>query len=137
MTDQNKPAPKKRAPRKKKSEGLGDTIEKVTEATGIKAVVKAVVGDDCGCDERKQKLNEMFPYAKDAKMDDRQKTIWESVIVPAWATGRLKGTESNALMQLFEEMGIKKRRWRRCGGCAKRALEEMRTIYEASCETKS
>jgi len=25
---------------------LGDTIEKVTEATGIKAAVKAVVGDD-------------------------------------------------------------------------------------------
>ena len=31
-----------------KSKGLGDTIEKVTKATGIKTVVKRVAGDDCG-----------------------------------------------------------------------------------------
>ena len=47
-----------------KSKGLGDTIEKITEATGIKAVVKAVVGEDCGCDARKDKLNKLFPYSK-------------------------------------------------------------------------
>ena len=48
-----------------KSKGLGDTIEKITTATGIKAAVKAVVGEDCGCDERKEKLNKMFPYKRD------------------------------------------------------------------------
>lgn len=48
-----------------KSKGLGDTIEKITTATGIKAVVKAVVGEDCGCDERKEKLNKLFPYRRE------------------------------------------------------------------------
>jgi len=48
-----------------KSKGLGDTIEKITTATGIKAAVKAVVGEDCGCDERKEKLNKMFPYRRE------------------------------------------------------------------------
>jgi len=48
-----------------KSKGLGDTIEKITEATGIKAVVKAIAGDDCGCDNRKDKLNKLFPYSKE------------------------------------------------------------------------
>lgn len=48
-----------------KSKGLGDTIEKITTATGIKAVVKAVAGDDCGCTERKEKLNKMFPYKRE------------------------------------------------------------------------
>lgn len=43
-------------------EGLGDLVAKVTEVTGIKAVVKAVAGDDCGCVERQQKLNDMFPF---------------------------------------------------------------------------
>ena len=38
-------------------EGLGDVIEKVTEATGIKKAIKWLAGDDCGCDERKEKLN--------------------------------------------------------------------------------
>ena len=48
----------------KKSEGLGDTIEKFTEATGIKKVVKWIAGDDCGCEERKAKLNALFRYTQ-------------------------------------------------------------------------
>ena len=46
------------------SEGLGDTIEKITEATGIKKAVKFIAGEDCGCDKRKEKLNQLFPYKK-------------------------------------------------------------------------
>lgn len=49
---------------KNKPKGLGDTIEQITEATGIKAVVKAIAGEDCGCDERRDKLNKIFPYSK-------------------------------------------------------------------------
>ena len=48
----------------KSSEGLGDTVEKITKATGIKKVVKFLAGEDCGCDERKEKLNEMFRKRK-------------------------------------------------------------------------
>ena len=49
----------------KKSKGLGDTIEKITKATGIKKAVDTVAkatGKDCGCNKRKQTLNRMFPY---------------------------------------------------------------------------
>jgi hypothetical protein len=46
------------------SEGLGDTVEKITKATGIKKAVKFLAGEDCGCDERKEKLNEIFRYKK-------------------------------------------------------------------------
>lgn len=46
------------------SQGLGDTIEKITTATGIKRAVKFIAGEDCGCDERKVKLNQMFRYKK-------------------------------------------------------------------------
>ena len=48
-----------------KSKGLGDTIEKITTATGIKKVVERVskaTGKDCGCGARKNSLNRMFPY---------------------------------------------------------------------------
>jgi len=45
-----------------KSKGLGDSVEKLTESTGIKKAVKFVAGEDCGCDERKNKLNELIPY---------------------------------------------------------------------------
>jgi len=50
-----------------KSKGLGDTIEKITKATGIKAMVDKVseaTGKDCGCSQRKEKLNMVFPYKK-------------------------------------------------------------------------
>jgi len=49
---------------KNKAKGLGDTIEQITEATGIKTAVKAVFGDDCGCESRKDKLNKLFPYSR-------------------------------------------------------------------------
>lgn len=52
-----------------KSKGLGDTLEKITTATGVKRVVEKVsqaVGKDCGCKQRKDALNRMFPY-KDKK----------------------------------------------------------------------
>jgi hypothetical protein len=47
-----------------KPEGLGDTIAKVTGAIGLDKAVKAIVGEDCGCDERKDKLNKIFKYRK-------------------------------------------------------------------------
>jgi hypothetical protein len=50
---------------KNKSKGLGDTVAKITKATGIKKVVEKVskaVGKDCGCAKRQDTLNRLFPY---------------------------------------------------------------------------
>tara|TARA_R100000995_G_C3375232_1_gene73553 strand:- start:306 stop:515 length:210 start_codon:yes stop_codon:yes gene_type:complete len=49
----------------KKSKGLGDTVAKITKATGIKKVVNTVAkatGKDCGCNKRQDTLNRLFPY---------------------------------------------------------------------------
>jgi hypothetical protein len=50
------------------SKGLGDTIAKITNAVGLdrvaESVAKAVGKEDCGCNKRKQRLNDMFPYSK-------------------------------------------------------------------------
>lgn len=50
--------------KKQKSKGLGDTVEKVFKATGVDKVAKWVLGEDCGCNERKEFLNKLFPYTK-------------------------------------------------------------------------
>ena len=50
---------------KSKQKGLGDTIEAITKATGIKKVVDTVskaVKKDCGCGKRQDTLNRLFPY---------------------------------------------------------------------------
>ena len=53
---------------KKQSIGLGDTVEKITNATGLNAFTNMLqnkgIIKDCGCNERKKKLNKMFPYKK-------------------------------------------------------------------------
>jgi len=51
---------------KQQSSGLGDTIAKVTNFFGIDKVADAVAklagAEGCGCNERRQYLNELFPY---------------------------------------------------------------------------
>lgn len=56
---------KKTTKKKAAPKGLGDTVEKITEATGIKKAVKWIFGEDCGCEERKEWLNKKFPYSKE------------------------------------------------------------------------
>jgi len=50
----------------KRSEGLGDTIEKVLDNPVGKALKKLIFkdGDDCGCEARKKLLNKVFRYKK-------------------------------------------------------------------------
>lgn len=50
-----------------KSKGLGDSIEKITKATGIKTMTEKIADGlniPCGCEGRKDALNKMFPYKK-------------------------------------------------------------------------
>ena len=54
------------------SEGIGDTVEKITTATGIKKAVKWLAGEDCGCDQRKEKLNKMFRYKKPECLNEQE-----------------------------------------------------------------
>lgn len=51
----------------KKSKGLGDTVEKVLQATGVDKIVKFIAGEDCNCNERKEFLNNLVPYKKEVQ----------------------------------------------------------------------
>lgn len=60
---------------KAKLYGLGDVIEAATKATGIKSVVEKVskaTGVDCGCEERREKLNKLVPFNQEAGADELQ-----------------------------------------------------------------
>ena len=51
---------------KQESKGLGDTVAKITNFFGIDKVADAVAklagAEGCGCNERRQLLNDLFPY---------------------------------------------------------------------------
>jgi hypothetical protein len=51
------------------SQGLGDVIAKITHATGLDVVAdkvaKAMGQEDCGCNKRREKLNELIPFKQE------------------------------------------------------------------------
>ena len=51
-----------------RSAGLGDSIAKLTSATGLdklaQKMAKAAGKSDCKCNDRKDSLNRAFPYSK-------------------------------------------------------------------------
>lgn len=55
------------------SKGLGDTIAKFTHATGLDIVAEKVAHalgqEDCGCNKRREILNDLVPYNKDDKKE--------------------------------------------------------------------
>ena len=59
---------------KQKSKGVGDTIAKITHATGLDKIadkVAKIAGkEDCGCNTRRRKYNELFPYIKEDQPKD-------------------------------------------------------------------
>jgi hypothetical protein len=68
----------KKLDRKKKSEGLGDDIAKLTNLLYLDRLAKEVARlfgqEDCGCDRRKDKLNELVPYKKEKNVKRRTNT---------------------------------------------------------------
>lgn len=58
----------KRTYKKKSIEGIGDIVEKITEATGI----KQLVGDCVECTQRKFLLNRLFPFKRVTKLMTEQ-----------------------------------------------------------------
>lgn len=56
------------------SEGLGDTVAKITELLNIDKLAQLVAEtlnmEDCGCERRREKLNELFPYENKKQKED-------------------------------------------------------------------
>ena len=69
-----------KAQKENQSTGLGDVVEKVTKATGIKKVVDTVfdaMGKDCGCSDRKKKLNKIrLPWSVVGCFTEEQYKWW-------------------------------------------------------------
>jgi hypothetical protein len=120
----------KRGRKPKRSEGLGDTIEKITTATGIKAAVdwfSEATGVDCGCDARKEKLNKIFRYRKPECLTQ---TEYEYI-------GKMKGRnvvtafEQVELNKIYNRVFNDKVQPTSCGSCMRGRLQELEALYNA------
>jgi hypothetical protein len=118
-----------------KSKGLGDSIEKVLKKTGIDKVAKKVLGDDCGCEERKQALNKMFPYAKVRQFTDDEMSIYESVLPRI--KGTISGADQSTLVKLYNKVFNANKKPSSCGSCVQQTVAKLAKVYINSCKVNN
>jgi len=118
---------KKKKPTKKKSKGLGDTIAKVTKATGIDKAVKFIAGEDCGCDERKEKLNKLFPYNKPECLNENEYNFLKEFYRIDRNTVTYK--EQLQLIAISNRVLHTKLEPSSCSSCIKSLMNKIKTLF--------
>jgi len=116
-----------------KSKGLGDSIEKILKATGVDKVAKKVLGDDCGCEERKQALNKLLPYSRQFTEDEL--SIYESVL-PRLKDGIIKREDQAILLKIYNKVFKANKKPSSCGSCVQQTLKKLETVYKNSCKNE-
>ncbi len=121
----------------KKSKGLGDDIEKITKATGIKKVVDAIAeatGTDCGCGKRKEYLNNRFPNY--SGMDKPDQLIYATYLRPKLKPGvNVDLSFQELFIDVYQRtFGIRLKK-QRCGDCFLNEGEKLEKAYIASCDS--
>lgn len=112
---------------RKKAQGLGDTIEQLTQATGIDKLVKFLAGEDCGCEERKAKLNAMFPYNKAQCLLEHEyeylKEYYESKIV------QVKHSTQVEVLKIFNRVFNQNIQPTSCSDCYREIHFKLEKLY--------
>jgi hypothetical protein len=117
---------KTRTPRKKE-EGLGDTVENLLKLTGISKLVNFVAGEDCGCEERKQKLNELFPYRQvKCLTEDEYTYLTESKVLTKQT---LKPSEQDAILKIYNRIFGVSKEPTSCVTCWMEIMNKMNKVF--------
>ena len=111
-----------------KSKGIGDTIEKITTATGIKAAVEYLeekLDFDCGCEERKERLNKLFPYKTECLIEE------EFIYLDNFnfGTETLTPDEQRNLLKIYNRVFSQNREMTSCRACWAEIVNKLRTVY--------
>ena len=108
--------------------GLGDTIEQITEATGIKAAVKFLAGEDCGCEERKKKLNNIFHYGKpECLKEDEFAFLSDFYAAPK---NLVSGEDKVMLIKIYNRVFRANKKVTSCGACLKSTYDQLKQYFE-------
>ena len=117
------------AKNKRRSKGLGDTIAKVTEATGLDKLVNFIAGEDCGCTERKEALNKLFPYKQPLCLTEQEYTYLNDFF--SVKRSILKPTEAIALFKIYDRvMQNKQPTNTSCESCVRNIVKELKQIFD-------
>jgi len=113
-----------------KSKGLGDSIEKITKATGIKQATDWIfdkLGKDCGCDTRKEKLNKLFPYKNIECLNEDEYMYLKGFF--ALNKNVVNANEQKALLNIHNRVFNTNKEQSSCGSCVKDLVNNIKRLY--------
>ena len=113
-------------PKKIQAKGLGDTVESVLKATGIDKVAKFILGEDCKCDERKAKLNALFPYKKPLCL-----TETEYEWLKAWIktkTNQVTPSDQAQILVIYNRIFLQRNEPSNCSSCLKDMVDQLKQV---------
>ena len=115
---------------KKKPEGLGDSIEQVLEATGVSKIAKFVLGEDCGCEERKKKLNRMFPYRKPNCLLEHEYEFLNS-FYNREKQNTISISQQKVLSEIYQRVFNQRVQMSSsCGSCWRDTISKLKKVYD-------
>lgn len=108
--------------------GLGDTLEKRFKALGIDKLVKFIAGEDCGCEERKAKLNALFPYKKPLCLTEEEHIY----LTDFFERGdiRIIPTVQRQLLKIYNRVFSERSEPTTCASCLKGILNKLEKVNE-------
>lgn len=112
------------------STGLGDVVETITKATGIKAIVEYFNGgEECeGCKKRKEKWNKLRFRRKPEPL-----TLEEWKVIDAFIqknTKRVGASENVALTAIHNRIFRRNAEPSSCASCLRQVVADLTEIYE-------
>jgi hypothetical protein len=118
----------KKSTKSTKAKGLGDTVEQVLEATGIAKVAKWALGEDCGCEERKEKLNKLFPYHKSQCLSEDEFTYLDNYYKEE--KNVIHPDVQKHMVEIYNRVFRQKVKLTSCSSCYKRTIHDnLKKIY--------
>ena len=116
-----------KAKQENKSKGLGDTIAKVTKATGIDKAVKFVAGEDCGCEERQEKLNQLFSYDVPECLEENEYNFLKRFFNNIPTT--INVDTQKQLLSIHNRIFASKLKLTSCSSCVKRLIKRLKKVF--------
>lgn len=105
--------------------GLGDIIENITEATGIAKLVHSMF-DDCGCEERKEKLNKIFPFKTECLTEEEFNYLKEF----NWNTSQLTPNQQVQLLKIYNRVFNLRQKASSCKQCWLDIVKRLDVLYK-------
>tara|TARA_R110000744_G_scaffold374822_1_gene487858 strand:- start:32 stop:406 length:375 start_codon:yes stop_codon:yes gene_type:complete len=117
----------------KQPKGLGDVIENITKATGIKKLVHWAFGDDCGCRERQEKLNKLFPRKLNPEcLNEKEYEILIEIKLEKFASHtKIDSKLQRKILPIYNRVFRKRQEFTSCASCVIRIVKEMQVVLKA------